>query len=67
MCIIANTTSACTGNYGSAVIARKRRWLYFGGIVSKKTSKCGVANSYLAHSKLYTKLAYDWISSVVQP
>ena len=67
MCTIANTTSACTGNYGSAVIARKKRRLYFGGIVSKKTSNCGVANSYLAHSKLYTKAAYDWVSSIVQP
>ena len=66
-CTVTNTTSACTGNYGSAVIARKKRRLYFGGIVSKKTSNCGVANSYLAHSKLYTKAAYDWVSSIVQP
>ena len=67
MCTIANTTSACTGNFGSAVVARKKRQLYFGGIVSKKTSKCGVPNSYLAHSRLYTKTAYDWVSSVVHP
>ena len=67
MCTIANTTSACTGNYGSVVIARKKRQLYFGRIVRKKTSNCGIPNSYLAHSKLYTKTAYDWVSSVVQP
>ena len=39
MCTIANATSACTSNYGSAVIAKKKRRLFFGGIVSKKTSE----------------------------
>ena len=67
MCTIANTTSACTGNYGSAVVARGKNIMYFGGIVSKTTSVCGSTNSYLAHSKLYTKVAYDWIASVIQP
>ena len=67
MCTIANTTSACTGNYGSAVIARRKKKLFFGGIVSTKTSKCGVDKSYVAHSKLYTKVAYEWVSSIVQP
>ena len=67
MCTMANTTSACTGNYGSAVIARKRNKIYFGGIVSKVTSVCGATNSYLAHSKLYAKTTLNWVKSITQP
>jgi len=67
MCTVANTTSACTGNYGSAVITRKNNKIHFGGIVSKVTSKCGATNSYLAHSRLHAKPTFNWVRSITQP
>ena len=66
MCTVANTTSACTGNYGSAVVARDKNIMYFGAIVSRMTSVCGATNSYLAHSKLFTKTAFQWVVSTTQ-
>lgn len=66
MCTIANASSACTGNYGSAVVARSKKAVYFGGIMSRSTLVCGAANSYLAHSKLYAQVAFDWITSTIR-
>ena len=66
MCTVANTTSACTGNYGSAVVAGRKNTMYFGAIVSKMTSMCGATKSYLAHSKLFTKTAFEWVVSTTQ-
>ena len=66
MCTVANTTSACTGNYGSAVVTRDKNTMYFGAIVSRMTSVCGATNSYLAHSKLFTKTAFQWVVSTTQ-
>ena len=66
MCTVANTTSACIGNYGSAVVARDKNTMYFGAIVSKVTSVCGATDSYLAHSRLFTKAAFQWVVSTTQ-
>ena len=66
MCTVADTTAACTGNYGSAVVARKRNNMYLGGIVNKMTSVCGAPDSYLAHSKLYYKEAFEWIKTITR-
>ena len=66
MCTIANTTSACIGNYGSAIVTSNEGIMYFGGIVSKVTSVCGATKSYLAHSKLYTKVAFRWVKSIIK-
>ena len=66
MCTIANTTSACTGNYGSAVVSRKGNTMYFGAIVNKVTSMCGTPNSYLAHSKIFPKEVIEWINDMIQ-
>ena len=66
VCTIANTTSACTGNYGSAVVAMRRNTMFFGGILNKMTSVCGAQDSYLAHSKLYEKEVFEWIDTITE-
>ena len=66
MCTIANTTSACTGNYGSAVVSRKGNTMYFGGIVNKATAVCGAPGSYLAHSKISSKEVFEWINTITK-
>ena len=66
ICTIANTTSACTGNYGSAVVSRKENTMYFGGIVNKVTTMCGAPGAYVAHSKTFAKEVFEWISAITQ-
>ena len=42
MCTVANTTSACTGNYGSGLITKDDdNKILLGGIVSRATKVCG--------------------------
>ena len=66
ICTVANTTEACRGNYGSAVIAQHGHYkLILGGVVSKRTKMCGTTKSYLAHSKTYSKLFINWIKTIV--
>ena len=66
MCTIANTTSACTGNYGSAVVSSEGNTMYFGAIVNKATAVCGAPSSYVAHSKTFNKEVFEWINTVTQ-
>lgn len=66
ICTLANTTSSCIGNYGSAVVSSDEDTLYFGAIVGRSTSECGVTGSYIAHSRLFAKDAFDWISNVTK-
>ena len=68
MCTIANTTSACTGNYGSGLITKDDdNKILLGGIVNRVTKVCGDKDSYVAHTRLSTKVATKWIRSVIQP
>ena len=66
ICTVANTTKACRGDYGSAVIAQHGRYrLILGGVVSKRTKMCGTTKSYLAHSKTYSKRFINWIKTIM--
>ena len=66
ICTLANTSEACRGNYGSAVIAHHGQYkLTLGGVVSKRTKMCGTTRSYLAHSKTYSKRFIDWIKTIM--
>ena len=68
MCTVANTTSACTGNYGSGLITRDDdNKILLGGIVNRATKVCGDKDSYVAHTRLYTKEVITWIRDIIQP
>ena len=68
MCTIANTTSACTGNYGSGLITKDDdNKILLGGIVNRATKVCGGKDSYIAYTRLGTKVATKWIRSITQP
>ena len=68
MCTIANTTSACTGNYGSGLITKDDdNKILLSGIVNRATKVCGGKDSYIAYTRLGTKVATKWIRSITQP
>ena len=68
MCTVANTTSACTGNYGSGLITKDDdNKILLGGIVSRATKVCGDKDSYIAHTRLYTKEVINWIRDIIKP
>ena len=67
MCTIANTTKACTGNYGSGLITQDDdNKVLLGGIASRSTKVCGSKGSYVAHTRLYTKEVIQWIRGIIQ-
>ena len=67
ICTVSNTSEACLGNYGSAVITQRGRYeVILGGVVSKKTKVCGTSGSYLAHSYTAHKDVIEWINSITQ-
>ena len=68
ICTIANTTSACTGDYGSGLITTDNdNEILLGGIVSRSTKVCGHQNSYIAHTRLNTKVVTKWVRGIIQP
>ena len=65
ICTVSNTSEACLGNYGYAVIAQSGQFkLILGGVVSKKTKVCGTSGSYLAHSNTAHKNVRNWINNI---
>ena len=67
ICTIANTTSACNGNYGSAVVSLgKRNKLYLTAVLSKSTRSCGTDQSYLAHSKTRNLDFINWHNNITE-
>jgi len=65
ICTNANTTSACNGNYGSAVISLgKKNKIYLTAVVSKSTRFCGTDQSFLAHSKTRNIDFINWYNNI---
>ena len=65
ICTMANTTSACIGNYGSAVISvDKNSKLLLSAVVSKSTKSCGTIRSFLVHSKTKNIDFINWHNNI---
>ena len=64
ICTMANTTSACSGNYGSAVITNTKNKLFLTAVVSKSTKSCGTDRSFLIHSKTRNLNFIKWINNI---
>ena len=61
ICTMANTTSACIGNYGSAAVSfDKNNNLFLRAVVSKSTKSCGTDQSFLVHSKTKNVDFINW-------
>jgi len=65
ICTIANTTRACRGNYGSAVITQNENDLFLSAVVSKTTKSCGTDQSFLIHSKTRNKDFLRWSDKII--
>ena len=65
ICTRANTTSACRGNYGSAVITQNEDELLFSAVVSKSTKSCGTDQSFLIHSKTRNRSFLQWSDEII--
>ena len=65
ICTKANTTKACKGNYGSAVITQNENELFLSAVVSKSTKSCGTDQSFLIHSKTRNKEFLEWSDEII--